>query len=81
MGLSELRHARKNFGLEARKAAHPQDRPHAARVVHSLINACEDFARVLEQTDAGLGEHDTSRASLEELDSDLVFQLAQLAAE
>jgi hypothetical protein len=81
MGLSELRHARKNFGLEARKAADPQDRPHAARVVHSLVNACEDFTRMLEETHAGLREHDTSRASLEELNPDLVFQLAELAPE
>jgi hypothetical protein len=36
---------------------------------------------VLEETHAGLREHDASRTSLEELDSDLVFQLAQLAAE
>jgi len=81
MGLSELRHARKNLGLKAGKAPDPQDRPHAARVVHSLINAREDFTGVLEETHPGLREHDASRTSLEELDPDLVFQLAQLAAE
>jgi hypothetical protein len=81
MCLSELRHSRKNFVLKARKAADPQDRPHAARVVHSLINACEDFTRVLKETHAGLREYDTSRTSLEELNPDLIFQLAELAAE
>jgi hypothetical protein len=81
MGLSELRHARKNLGFKARKAADPQDGPHAARVVHSLINACEDFTRVLEETHAGLREHHTSRVSFEELNPDLILQFAELAAE
>jgi hypothetical protein len=81
MCLSELRHSRKNFGLKARKAADSQDRPHAARVVHSLINACEDFTRVLKETHAGLREYDTSRPSLEELNPNLIFQLAELAAQ
>jgi hypothetical protein len=36
---------------------------------------------VLKETHAGLREHDTSRASLEELNPDLIFQLAKLAAE
>jgi hypothetical protein len=36
---------------------------------------------VLEETHAGLREHDASRASLEELNPDLIFQLAELAAE
>jgi hypothetical protein len=81
MCLSELRHSRNNFGLKARKAADPQDGPHTARVVHSLINACEDFTRVLKETPAGLCEHDTSRASLEELNPDRIFQFAKLAAE
>jgi hypothetical protein len=81
MGLSKLRHARENLGLKARKAADPQDRPHAAGVFHSVINASEDFTRVLEETHAGLREHDTSWASFQELNPDLIFQLAELAAE
>jgi hypothetical protein len=81
MCLSESRHSRKNFVLKAWKAANPQDRPHTARVVHSFINACEDFTSVLEETHPGLREHDTSRASHEELNPDLIFQLAELAAE
>jgi hypothetical protein len=36
---------------------------------------------VLKETHAGLREYDTSRTSLEELNPDLIFQLAELAAE
>ncbi|HEX4675654.1 MAG TPA: hypothetical protein VH209_10020 [Steroidobacteraceae bacterium] len=79
--MSELGHSRKNFGLKSREATDPQDRPHAARVVHSLIDACEDFTRVLKETHAGLREHDTPRASLKELNPDLIFKIAELAAE
>ena len=81
MCLSELRHSRKNFGLKARKAADPEHRPHPASVVHSLINACEDIARVLKETHAGLRQHNTARAPLEELNPDFIFQLTELAAE
>jgi hypothetical protein len=36
---------------------------------------------VLKETHAGLREHDTPRASLKELNPDLIFKIAELAAE
>jgi hypothetical protein len=71
----------KDVRLKACQTVQLGDLLRPARVIYRLVETSEDLAAVFEKVLARGYEHDASRASLKELDPELILDLAKLATE